>query len=153
MRENGDGSLQTGSALAVGDQKAQKHADGRGAVFRRCPSAPLTGIQDELPQLVSIKLAWIFSQVFQQIAQVKAVIIKRGIAGAALLAHPATERNQKDRIHDDLLLASGVLTAIAIGPAALLSVLFFLLSAWSLGCLWHKAPPCASERSSDSPLP
>jgi hypothetical protein len=67
----------------------------------------LTGIQDELPQLVSIKLAWIFSQVFQQIAQVKAVIIKRGIAGAALLAHPATERNQKDRIHDDLLLASG----------------------------------------------
>ena len=54
-----------------------------------------------------------------------------------------------------------VLTAIAIGPVALLSVLFFLLSAWSLGDLlshlphawWHKAPPCASERSSDSPLP
>ena len=47
-----------------------------------------------------------------------------------------------------------LLTAIAIGPAALLSVLFFLLSAWSLGDLltwWHKAPPCASERSSDSP--
>ena len=37
----------------------------------------------------------------------KAVIIKRGIAGAALLAHPVAERNQKDRIYDDLLFASG----------------------------------------------
>jgi glycosyltransferase involved in cell wall biosynthesis len=58
-----------------------------------------------------------------------------------------------------------LLTAIAIGPMALLAVLFFLLSAWSLGGLvsrrlphllsawWHKAPPCASERSSDSTLP
>jgi hypothetical protein len=67
----------------------------------------LTGIQDKLPQLVSIKPAWIFSQALQQIAQVEAVVIKRGIAGAALLAHPATERNQKDRIQNDLLYASG----------------------------------------------
>jgi hypothetical protein len=106
MRENGDGSLQTGSALAIGDQKAQKHADSRGALFRRCPSAPLTGIQDKLPQLVSIKPAWIFSQALQQIAQVEAVVIERGIAGAALLAHPATERDQKDRIYGDLLFTS-----------------------------------------------
>jgi hypothetical protein len=107
MRENGDGSLQTGSASAIGDQKAQKHADSRGALLRRRPSAPLTGIQDKLLQLVSIKPAWIFSQALQQIAQVEAVIIERGIAGAALLAHPGTERNQKDRIKDDLLYASG----------------------------------------------
>ena len=91
MRENGDGSLQTGSALAVGDQKAQKHADSRGALFRRCPSTLLTGIQDKLPQLLSIKPARIFSQALQQIAKVEAVVIKRGIAGPALLAHPATE--------------------------------------------------------------
>jgi len=67
----------------------------------------LTGIQDKLAQFGRIKPAWIFSQAFQQIAQVEAVIIERGIAGAALLAHPATERNQKDRINDDLLYASG----------------------------------------------
>ena len=107
MRENGDGSLQAGSALAVGDQKAQKHADGGGALLRRCPSAPSAGVQNKLSQLVSIKPAWIFSQALQQIAQVNAVVIKRGIAGAALLAHPATERDQKDRIHDDLFYASG----------------------------------------------
>jgi hypothetical protein len=107
MRENGDGALQPGSTLAVGDQKAQKHADGRSALFRRCPSTPLTGIQDKLPQLVSIKPAWVFSQALQQLAQMKAVIIERGIAGAALLAHPAAERGQKDRIHDDLLYTPG----------------------------------------------
>ena len=107
MRENRDGSLQTGSALAVGDQKAQKHADGRGALLRRRPSATLTGIQDKLPQLVSIKPARIFSQVLQQITKVEAVVIKRGIARAALLAHPATERNQQGRIHNDLLYDSG----------------------------------------------
>jgi hypothetical protein len=91
MRENRDGPLQTGSALAVGDQKAQKHADGRGALFRRCPSGPLTGIQDKLPQVLSIKPVRIFSQALQQIAQVEVVIIERGLAGATLLAHPATE--------------------------------------------------------------
>jgi hypothetical protein len=107
MRENGDGSLQTGSALAVGDEKTQKHADGGSALFRRCPSAPLTGIQNKLPQLVSIKPAGVFSQALQQLAQAKAVTIERGIAGAPLLAHPGTERNQKDRIKDDLLYASG----------------------------------------------
>jgi DNA-binding transcriptional regulator YdaS (Cro superfamily) len=107
MRENGDGSLQAGSTLVVGDQKAQKHADGRSALFRRCPSTPLTGIQDKLAQLVSIKPALVFSQALQQLTQVKAVIIERGIAGAALLAHPAAERDQKDRIHDDFLSAPG----------------------------------------------
>jgi hypothetical protein len=107
MCENWDGSLQGGSTLAVGDQKTQEHADCRGTCFRCCPSAPLTSIQDKLPQLVSIKPAWIFSQALQQIAQVEAVVIERGIAGAALLAHPTMERNQKDRIHDDLPYASG----------------------------------------------
>jgi hypothetical protein len=67
----------------------------------------LTGIQDKLPQHVSIKPAWIFSQALQHIAQGDAVVVQRGIAGAALLAHPATERNQKNRIHDDLLYTSG----------------------------------------------
>jgi DNA-binding transcriptional regulator YdaS (Cro superfamily) len=67
----------------------------------------LTGIQDKLAQLVSIKPAWVFSQALQQLTQVKAVIIERGIAGAALLAHPAAERDQKDRIHDDFLSAPG----------------------------------------------
>ncbi len=107
MRENGDGSLQTRSTLADGDQIAQKHADGRGALFRRCPSTPLTRVQDKLPEVVSIERTRIFSQAFQQIAQVKVVIIERGIAGAALLAHPAAERDQKNRIHDDLLYDSG----------------------------------------------
>ena len=94
MRENRDGSQQTRSALAVGDQKSQEHAGGRGALFCRCPSAPLTGIKDKLPQLVSIKPAWIFSQALHQIAQVEAVVIECGLAGAALLAHPAAERDQ-----------------------------------------------------------
>ena len=67
MRENGDGSIQTGSALAVGDKKAQEHAENRGALLRRRPSTPLTGVQDKLPQALSIKPAWIFSQALQQI--------------------------------------------------------------------------------------
>ena len=91
MCENGDGSLQAGGALAVGDQKAQKHADSRGALFRRCPSAPLTCIQNELPQVLRIKRARIFSHSLQQITKVEAVVVKGGIAGPALLPHPATE--------------------------------------------------------------
>jgi hypothetical protein len=91
MRENRDGGIQTGGALAGCDQKAKEHADGRGALFRRSPSAPLTGIQDKPPQVVSVKLVRILSEALQQIAQVEAVIIERGIAGATLLAHPATE--------------------------------------------------------------
>jgi DNA-binding transcriptional regulator YdaS (Cro superfamily) len=105
MRKNGDGSLQAGSTLAVGDQKAQKHADGRSALFRRRPSTPLTGIQNKLTQLVSIKPTRVFSQALQQLTQVKAVIIESGITGAALLAHPAAERDQKNRIHDGFLSA------------------------------------------------
>ena len=107
MRENGDGSLQTRSTLAVGDQKAQKHADGSGALFRRCPSTTLTRVQDKLPQVVGIERTRIFSHALQQIAQVNFVIIERGIAGAALLSHPATERDQQNWIHDDLLYDSG----------------------------------------------
>lgn len=91
MRESGDGCLQTGSAFAVGDQKAQKHAYGRGTLFRGSPSVPLTGLQDKLPQVLSIKPVRIFSQALQQIAQVEVVILERGPAGATLLAHPATE--------------------------------------------------------------
>ena len=82
MRENRDGGIQTGGALAGCDQKAKEHADGRGALFRRSPSAPLTGIQDKPPQVVSVKLVRILSEALQQIAQVEAVIIGRGIAGA-----------------------------------------------------------------------
>jgi hypothetical protein len=37
---------------------------------------------------------------------VVAVVIERGIAGATLLAHPATERNQQGRIDNDLIYAS-----------------------------------------------
>jgi hypothetical protein len=107
MRENGDGCIQTGSALAVGDKKAQKHADNRGALLRRRPSTPLTRVQDKLPEALSIKPARIFSQALQQITHMGAVIIERGITGATLLAHPATERNQQGRIHNDLLYDSG----------------------------------------------
>jgi hypothetical protein len=85
--------IQTGSALAVGDQKAQKHAEGHGAFLRRRPSRPLTGIQDELPKALSIKPVRIFSQVLQQITH--------------MLAHPATERNQQGWVRNDLLCDSG----------------------------------------------
>src|ERR1035441_482026 len=95
MGEDGDGCIQTGSALAVGDKKAQEHAEGRGALLRRRPSTALTGIQDKLPQALSIKPVRIFSQALQQITDMGAVIIERGITGATLLAHPATERNQQ----------------------------------------------------------
>ena len=91
MRENGDGSLQTGGTLAVGDQKAQKHADSRGALLRRCPSATLTGIQDKLPQVLRIKRARIVSQFLQQITDGDAVAGKSGIARPALLPHPVTK--------------------------------------------------------------
>ena len=67
MRENGDGCIQTGSALAVGDEKAQEHAEGRGALLRGRPSTALTGVQDKLPQALSIKPVRIFSQALQQI--------------------------------------------------------------------------------------
>jgi hypothetical protein len=63
MRENWDGCFQTGSALAIGDQKAQKHADGSGALFCSGPSAPLTGIQNKLTQTLSIKSGRIFPQI------------------------------------------------------------------------------------------
>jgi len=91
MCENQDGSLQTGGALAVGDQKAQKHADGRGALLRRSPSAMLTGIEDKLPPVLRIKRAGIFSQLLQQITNGDAVAVESGIARPALLPHPVTE--------------------------------------------------------------
>jgi len=93
--------------LAIGDKKAQKHAENCGALLGRRPSTPLTGVQDKLPQALSIKPFWIFSQALQQITHMGAVIVERGITGATLLPHPATERNNKGRIHIDLLYDSG----------------------------------------------
>jgi hypothetical protein len=94
MRENGDRSIQPDGAPAVGNQETQKHPDCRGAPFRHTPSALLTSLQDELSQTLRIKLGRVLSQTLQQSAKVKAVVAKGGIAGPALLLHPATECNQ-----------------------------------------------------------
>src|ERR1039458_10003010 len=59
--------------------------------------------------------------------------------------------NASPRLHVGLAAALlVVLTAIAIGPAALLAVLFFLLSAWSLGdLLLRKNPSIRAPNVSD----
>jgi hypothetical protein len=67
----------------------------------------LTGVQDKLSQALSIKPGWVLAQALQQITHMSAVIVERGITGTTLLAHPATERNQKGRIYNDLLYDSG----------------------------------------------
>src|SRR5664280_987560 len=104
--ENWDGGIQSCRTLAVSNEKAQKHAESGGALLRRRPPTPFTGIQDKLPQALSIKPARIFSHAFQQITHVAAVTIESGIAGSTLFAHPATERNQQGRIYNDLLYKS-----------------------------------------------
>ena len=80
--------------IAVSNQEAQKRSDSRDALFRRGPSASLTCLQHEVPQHLRMKRRRIFSDILQQITKIKAVVIQRGIAGPALLPHPATERDQ-----------------------------------------------------------
>jgi ferredoxin-NADP reductase len=91
MRKSGDRCIQSGGAFTVRDQEAQKHSDRRGTPFRCGPSALLTSLQDELSQTLRVEPGRVLSEPFQQIAKVKAVVVKGGIAGPTLLPHPATK--------------------------------------------------------------
>jgi hypothetical protein len=56
--------------------------------------ALLSSLQHEVPQHLRMKRGRIFSDILQQITKIKAVVVQGGIAGSALLPHPATERDQ-----------------------------------------------------------
>jgi hypothetical protein len=62
MCQCGNGGIQTGGALAISDQEAQEHANGRRASLRSSPSRSLASLQDERSQARSIEPARIFSQ-------------------------------------------------------------------------------------------
>jgi hypothetical protein len=94
MSESGDGGIQPGGASAVSNQEAQKRSNRCDAPFRRGPPALLSSLQHEVPQHLCMKRRRIFSDILQQITKIKTVVIQRGIAGSALLPHPATERDQ-----------------------------------------------------------
>jgi hypothetical protein len=94
MSETGDRCIQAGGASAVGDQESQKRSDRCGTPFRRGPPASLSSLQHEVSQHLRTKPGRILSEILQQITKIKAVVIKGGIAGPALLPHPAAERDQ-----------------------------------------------------------
>jgi hypothetical protein len=94
MSKSGDRCIQPGSASAVGNQEAQKRSDRCGTPFCRGPPASLSFFQYEVSQHLRMKSGRILSEILQQIAEIKAVVVKSGIAGPALLLHPATERDQ-----------------------------------------------------------
>jgi hypothetical protein len=98
MRQNGDGRLQSAGASAFRDQKPKKHPKSRRAFLGRRPSGCSTRLQDELSQAARIKPFWLLSEVPEQLADVDCVIIDGAFTGAALLAHPLSERPQQSRI-------------------------------------------------------
>jgi hypothetical protein len=106
MGEDRNGSIQAGCTLAFGDQEAQKHTNRGGALFGRRPSTPLTCFQDKLTQVRCLEPARIFSQTLQQVAYMEAVIVKGGIASAALLPHPPTKGSHQGRLHHALFCHS-----------------------------------------------
>jgi hypothetical protein len=94
MSKSGDRCIQPGGASAVGNQETQKRSDRCGTPFRRGPPASLSSLQYEVSQHLRMKPGRILSEILQQITKIKAVVVKGGIAGPALLPHPATERDQ-----------------------------------------------------------
>jgi hypothetical protein len=94
MSESGDSRVQPGGASAVSNQEAQKRSNRRDAPLRCGPPAVLSSLQHEVPQHLCMKRGRIFSDILQQITKIKAVVVQGGIAGSALLPHPATERGQ-----------------------------------------------------------
>jgi hypothetical protein len=91
MSESGDSCIQPGGTLAVRDQEAKEYPDGRGAPLRRSPSALLASLQDKLSQTLRIEPSGVLTDTFQQVAEIKAVVVEGGIAGPTLLPHPAAE--------------------------------------------------------------
>jgi hypothetical protein len=94
MSESGDSRIQPDSTSAVSNQEPQKRSNCRDASFRRGPPALLSSLQHEVPQHLRMKRGRIFSDILQQITEIKAVVVQGGIATSALLPHPATERGQ-----------------------------------------------------------
>src|SRR5216684_7127001 len=98
MRQDGNGSIQPGRALAFDDQKPKEHAKGCCALFGRGPSAVMTFLQRKLSQAPSIKPAWLVSKSFEQPANGDAVVVEGPLTSATLLAHPPGECCQEKRI-------------------------------------------------------
>src|ERR1035441_601210 len=104
MSKSRDRCIQPGGASAIGNQKAQKRSDCCDTPFRRGPTASLRSLQYEVSQRPRMKPSRIFSEILQQITKIKAVVVKGGIAGSALLPHPAIKRNQEGWLLDGFLI-------------------------------------------------
>jgi hypothetical protein len=58
----------------------------------------LTLFQDKLSQASSIKQAWIFAKLLQQVPDRQAVVVEGSITGSTILAHPLTECGEENWI-------------------------------------------------------
>jgi hypothetical protein len=92
MRNGRQRVLQPRSALASGDEKAEKHPHGLDNLF--CLTDPTTpgALEEKGPEGFGCKVCGLLTECVQQIDNGEAVGVERGLSGPAMRAHPLSKR-------------------------------------------------------------
>ena len=100
MCERRNACVKARCALPIRDEITQERSHGGGALFSRCPTAPLACLLNELPEAPSLELARVISYGPQQRTEMMAVVVKRRVTCSPVPAHPVPEQHQDMRVFD-----------------------------------------------------